>query len=250
MGEPLLAFLAALIGYLLGSVSFARIVAARVSPGREIEDYESAIPDSAQTFRMQAVSATTVSMQLGHKWGGLVSLLDMLKVALPTLAFRLLSPGPYDHLIAAVAGLMGHIWPLYYGFKGGRGLSAIYGGLLAVDWLGVLVTACLAMFLGMVVLKATIVAYLGGLLLMIPWMVLRGRAWPFVFYSVLINVVFVVAMIPEIKAASESRRIREAAGETLPPPWVDDFSPMGRMMTGMMHGKHKASDRDGPQTPS
>ena len=63
------ALLAALIGYLCGSVSFARIVAHFVAPGRDLRDYESPIEGSAHTYRMQAVSATTVSMQMGNKWG-------------------------------------------------------------------------------------------------------------------------------------------------------------------------------------
>ena len=49
---------------------------------------------------------------------------------------------------AALAGLVGHIWPLYYRFHGGSGYSAILGGLLVIDPLAVLVAPLAGLVLG------------------------------------------------------------------------------------------------------
>ncbi len=37
-----------------------------------------------------------------------------------------------------MAGMIGHDWPVFNGFKGGRGVSSVYGALLVIDWIGAL----------------------------------------------------------------------------------------------------------------
>ena len=69
-------------------------------------------------------------------------------MALPTLLFRLWQPDVPYYLVAAAAGLVGHDWPLYHRFKGGRGLSAIYGALLVIDWPGLFITSLLGLTTG------------------------------------------------------------------------------------------------------
>ena len=226
-----MALLAAAVGYLCGSISFARVIARVVSPDTDIQNYESPIPGSSHTIRMLAINATTVAVQLGRKWGIAVGILDVLKVAIPALAFRLLVPEQPYHLAVSLFGLVGHNWPIYHRFRGGRGLSAIYGGFFVTDWLGALVTTTLSMILGMAVFKNVILAYMGGVILMIPWIIIRWRSWPYIAYVVAVNAVFAIGLIPEAKAAAESRRIRQEEGEDVGDPWADQTSPMGKMLT-------------------
>jgi len=47
--------------------------------------------------------------------------LDMLKITIPTLVFKHVYPDTPYFLITAATGMIGHVWPLYHGFKGGRG---------------------------------------------------------------------------------------------------------------------------------
>ena len=63
---------------------------------------------------------------------------------------------------------VGHNWPIYYRFKGGRGISPIMGGMLVVDWLGVVITNLLGL-LSDLVIKSTLVSSGIWLILMIPW---------------------------------------------------------------------------------
>ena len=227
--DPLIALLAAVAGYLLGSISFARIGTRLAAPQVDVTRTEMVIPGTDQKMPFMAVSGTAVSLHLGPKLGMFTAALDMLKVALPTLAFRIWYPGTHYFLIAALAGVIGHNWPVYYRFKGGRGLSAIYGGLFAIDWIGVFATGFGGMILGLVFIRNVVVSYLAGMWLMIPWLWFRTHDLGHLIYAIAVNVIFTVAMIPEIRMIRdyERRGIKAdmAAGM--------DMTPMGRMISKM-----------------
>lgn len=200
-----IALLAALVGYLLGSISFARVIMKLVAPEEELTGMD-LDTGTTETFRVETVGGTAVSVKLGAKYGMLTASLDILKVVFPTLAFKLVYPGMPYYLITATTGLAGHNWPLYYRFKGGRGLSPMYGGFLVVDWIGTLVTAVVGMFLGLVVFRNVFLSYLLGPWLMIPWLWFRTRDPWHVAYAVLVNLLFVLAMIPEIRTMRDQKR--------------------------------------------
>ena len=161
--EPVIVLLAAGIGYLFGAISFTRVVGNKVASGADLTSIVLPTTSEEEQFRGTFVSATTLSVNVGAKAGMSAALLDMLKVFIPTLAFRLLFPEQPYFLIVAVTGVIGHCWPIYYGFKGGRGLSAIYGGMLAIDPIGAIVTAFLGLFLGML-LREAYITYVGGMI--------------------------------------------------------------------------------------
>jgi glycerol-3-phosphate acyltransferase PlsY len=221
--DPWIALLAAVVGYLCGSISFARIIV-RLVADQEISGMELDIRDSEETVRVEAVSGTAVSVKLGGKWGGVTALLDILKAAVPTLIFRLLYPGTPYHLLTATTALVGHNWPLYHRFKGGRGLSPLLGGFLVVDWLGTLVTNIVGMILGLVVVRNVLVSYMLGIWLMIPWLWFRTRDPTYVIYAVVVNLLFVVAMIPDIRGMIDRRQrgIESDMSASM------DMTPMGR----------------------
>jgi len=199
--DLLTAALAILIGYLLGSVSFTRVVARFVAPDVDLTD-DTLIPsaDEDQPLRLDFVSATTLGNRAGPRAGASAGMLDVLKVLVPTLAFRFLAPTePPYYLLTAVAGMMGHIWPIYYRFHGGRGLSAAFGAFLAVAPVGAFVTWLVGTILGMFVLRDGMVTFIGWMWLMIPWLWLTTRDWRFALFALLINVLFTLAMIPVIK---------------------------------------------------
>jgi glycerol-3-phosphate acyltransferase PlsY len=226
-----IAALAGLIGYLLGSISFARVINKLVAPDQEIKGIEFDADESGERVVVEAVSGTAVSMTLGAKYGGLTAILDILKVALPTLAIRLAYPNTPYFLITAAMGLIGHNWPLYYRFKGGRGLSAIYGGFLVVDIIGSLVTAIVGMAFGLVVLRNVLVSYMAGLWLMIPWVWFRTRSWPHLAYTIFVNVIFVLAMVPDIRGMMDRKR-RGVSGDFAA---AMETTPMGRGIQKMAH---------------
>ena len=120
-------------------------------------------------------------------------------MALSALAVKYALPEHPYFLITAVTGVIGHVWPPFYGFKGGRGISAIFGGVFVIDWLGVFATSLLGMGLGLLLARDMMVAYMAGVWLLIPWMWFRTPNVYYVLYAVAVNIVFLIAMIPEIK---------------------------------------------------
>lgn len=218
-----LILLAAIIGYLFGSISFARIINKLVAPDVEITGIE------LEDIQVEAISGTAVSMKLGPKYGGLTAILDILKVAIPALVLKLVYKGDPYYLISAAMGLVGHNWPLYYRFKGGRGLSAIYGGFFVMDWIGSLITSFAGMLLGLLVIKDVAVSYTAGVWLMIPWIWFRTHDVAHLAYVIFVNVIFFVAMIPEIGKMRELRRNRESSSVSA----GMDAIPMGKMIKKM-----------------
>jgi glycerol-3-phosphate acyltransferase PlsY len=227
--ELLTAFFAATVGYLLGSISFARVINRFVAPEQEITGMEIDIAGTEEKMQVEAVSGTAISMKLGAKYGGLTAILDILKVTIPTLGFKIGYPGAPYFLITAAMGLVGHNWPIYHRFRGGRGLSAIYGGFLAIDWIGSLITSFAGMFLGLVIVKDVLVSYLAGLWLMIPWLWLRTHDLAHLAYVIFVNVIFVVAMIPEIRQIVALKR-RGLDGDLAS---AMEATPMGEMIKKM-----------------
>ncbi|MGE0481125.1 MAG: glycerol-3-phosphate 1-O-acyltransferase PlsY [Phycisphaerae bacterium] len=80
------------------------------------------------------IGATNVGRVLGRKWGLLCLALDVLKGLLPTLAakFVLLPPAPDATdfgrwLLIASAAVLGHVFPIYLGFRGGKGVATTVG---------------------------------------------------------------------------------------------------------------------------
>ena len=232
--DPLIALLAAIVGYLCGSISFARLVTKIVAPETDVTKTEIGVADSEEKITMGSVSATSVSMHIGPRFGFITVVLDMLKIALPTLTFRNLYPDAPYLLITATAGMAGHIWPLYYRFRGGRGLSAVYGGMFAIDWIGVFATSLAGMFLGIFVLRDVLVAYMGGLWLIIPWLWFRTHDLGHLAYALAVNIIFGLAMIPEIRQYIKFKR--EGKG-------VDISQTM--QYTGMGRGIYKMARRFG-----
>jgi len=199
-----LAVLSAILPYLVGSISFARIGTSWLSSGKkDVADHEVEVDDSGDSYKVLSIGANSVSSLLGAKAGMAVSLFDILKVFLPTLYFKLVFPDqPALFLIAATFGIIGHVWPIYYKFHGGSGFTAIMGGLLVIDWLALLVTPIAGLILGMVVFRNMIVVSLSWIWLLIPWLWWRTDGdVAHILYSIAVNILFILAMLPEYKTA-------------------------------------------------
>jgi glycerol-3-phosphate acyltransferase PlsY len=200
------ALAAALIGYLSGSLSFARLIGRISMPDEDVEHIEFDIPNSDEKYVMTSVSATTISTRKGPRLGCLTSILDMTKAAVPLLVFQSQFPDQPHFLIAAGFAVVGHNWPVFHRFKGGRGLSPVIGGMLFIDWLGVILTNLIGMGIGLGIFRDLLLAYSGGLILLIPWLWFRFESGWYLAYAVLVNLAFWVAMRPELKQYIPVRR--------------------------------------------
>ena len=71
---------------------------------------------------------------LGFKWGLLVAFLDLLKSFIPAFLAHRFIQIPWQALVISIMPIIGTIYPVFLGFKGGKGVAATFGTLLA--WLG------------------------------------------------------------------------------------------------------------------
>jgi glycerol-3-phosphate acyltransferase PlsY len=190
--------LALLGGYFIGSISFARIIARIFSPDTDITVTHAPVEGSEQTLRMEAVSATSVRVQLGSKFGCLTSILDMGKIFLPVLALKLLYPDSPYYVIAAMTGVIGHDWPIYYKFKGGYGHSPTYGALLVIDWMAVVVSMMASGLVG-VIIRHLYLAMAVSFLILIPWLWFRFQDGWILTYAIVINLAYIIKLLPDFK---------------------------------------------------
>lgn len=105
-----------LVGYLLGSLPFG-LMAGRLVKGVDVRDFGSG-----------STGSTNVQRTVGTPAAVVVLLLDTAKSVLAVLLARLFSDAPGVEVAAALAAIAGHNWPVFIGFKGGRGIAPGVGG--------------------------------------------------------------------------------------------------------------------------
>lgn len=114
------ALLALALGYLLGSIPFG-VILTKLAGGGDIRAIGSG-----------NIGATNV-LRTGRKWlAALTLILDLLKGTAAVLLARQFLPG--TELIAAAAAFFGHLYPVWIGFKGGKGLATYAGILFGLFW--------------------------------------------------------------------------------------------------------------------
>jgi len=111
------------IAYLLGSIPFGYLLV-RIFRKEDIREKGSG-----------NIGATNV-LRSGAKGLGLATLLlDLLKGLAAVMLARYLANGNYDIAIAAaVAAVLGHVFPVWLGFRGGKGVATALGAFLALTW--------------------------------------------------------------------------------------------------------------------
>ena len=127
----------AIFGYLSGSVLWA-VHISKWMAHKDVRDFESGNPGFTNTTRV-----------FGKKIGFIVLLLDVLKAVIPTTVMFVvywcaLKPYMDPHItdyynpaiyiyVAGVFAVIGHLFPIYYKFKGGKGIASLGGLLLAIS---------------------------------------------------------------------------------------------------------------------
>jgi acyl phosphate:glycerol-3-phosphate acyltransferase len=201
-----ISLLAAVSGYLAGSIPFAILVMRTFGKGQKLEETSLPVRGTDEAIRSSAVSATAVRLQLGSRYGCLTSILDMAKAAGVTVAFKLAYPGDPFFLVASGFAVVGHIWPIFHAFRGGRGQSPAIGGLFVVDWPTPLLIYPLAQGLGILTRSRGLVGRFAPMLIASAWLWIRFRDFAFVYYGLGLFLVRVIAMRDEIQQYQRLRR--------------------------------------------
>jgi glycerol-3-phosphate acyltransferase PlsY len=119
------------LGYLLGSIPFG-LIASQLLKGVDLREHGSG-----------RTGMTNVMRTVGTRAAIVVLVLDMGKSVVAVVLARVFSDSPGVEPAAALAAIVGHNWPVFVGFKGGRGIATGWGGLFILSPLSGLVATAI-----------------------------------------------------------------------------------------------------------
>ncbi|MDA7964627.1 glycerol-3-phosphate 1-O-acyltransferase PlsY [Ruegeria sp.] len=183
----------AALGYLMGSVPFGMIVARVMGLG------------NLRNIGSGNIGATNV-LRTGNKGAAALTLLfDAAKGAVAVLLARALA-GEDAAQIAALTAFLGHCFPVWLGFKGGKGVATFLGLWLALDW-RVGVACCLTWLAAAAIWRISSVGALAAAALSTTWVMLLTNGSTFVLGIILTLLVYWrhSANVARIKAGTEPK---------------------------------------------
>jgi glycerol-3-phosphate acyltransferase PlsY len=133
--------------YFLGAVPFGLLL------GRIFADVD------VRSLGSGNIGATNVNRVLGRKLGAATLLCDVVKALLPTLLARLFLGSELDVALVGLAAVVGHCFPIYLGFKGGKGVATAFGVILILAP----VSAALAIMVWILAFRLSKISAMGAL---------------------------------------------------------------------------------------
>ena len=109
------------VSYLLGSISPAILLGK--ARGIDIKKEGSGNAGTTNVLRVMGGKAALITLTV-----------DILKGLVPVLVFGHVFGNTVYGYIACLFAFLGHVFPVYYGFKGGKGVAVAFGALLGVNW--------------------------------------------------------------------------------------------------------------------
>ena len=169
------------VGYLLGSIPFARLFTMR--SGIDLFEVGTGNPGAANVFR-----------KIDKRIGAAVFLADGLKGALPVFIANMMGAPQDLWIIAGAAAVIGHWYPIFNRFKGGAGLATGAGVVLGLMPLAG-ITGIVAGILMIAWVKSSAHGALTGLIVILLLAIPFGYQWPaMVASSILAAVLFAKAV--------------------------------------------------------
>ena len=207
-----------IIGYLLGSIPFGYLIGKRQARV-DVRDYGSG-----------RTGATNVLRTAGRKSAALVAALDVWKGVLAVVFAGLIVRGDYllvgergfwwlltsAQVMAALAAVAGHIWPIFLKFRGGRGVATFFGGLIALCPIAaifggevLIIGAGLTRFVSL----GSIAGAVGTYAILVPLTIINGFPLEYLFYA-LAGVVMILVVHRDNIARLMSGRERKLGEKT------------------------------------
>jgi len=162
-----------IVSYLIGSIPCG-LIAGKLR-GVDVREYGSG-----------KTGATNILRTVGVGAGVIVLACDLAKGVVAVLVARFVLHSPISEMVAALMAIVGHNWPVYARFRGGRGVSTGLGGLLAMSplvTLGSAVVGVVAIGLSRYVSLGSVLGAATALLLMLSFTILRWEPWPYLIYT-------------------------------------------------------------------
>jgi acyl phosphate:glycerol-3-phosphate acyltransferase len=199
--DPMLLILTAVLAYLLGSVPFGIVITRALGLG------------DLRQIGSGNIGATNV-LRTGHKGAAAATLvLDAAKGAAAVLIARALLAEDAAQL-AGLAAFLGHLYPVWLGFRGGKGVATFLGTLIALAW-PVGLAACATWAVAALVTRTSSIAALVAAATSSFWLFWfdEGRLLVLVFLLTVLVYLRHAANLKRIKAGTEPR-IGERSSES------------------------------------
>jgi glycerol-3-phosphate acyltransferase PlsY len=169
MLQPYLPFLAVFLAYLIGSLSFAVIVS-RLMGLNDPRTYGSKNPGATNVLRSGSKAAAALTLAL-----------DAAKAWLPVMLVRWFGkPYGLEDGTAAMAGLaafLGHLYPVFFRFVGGKGVATALGVLLGLHWALGLMVALTWLLVAWLSRYSSLAALVSALLTPVIYVLADGLVW-------------------------------------------------------------------------
>lgn len=156
-----------ILGYISGSLPFS-IWVTRYVRNVDVRDAGSGHATTTNTIR-----------QAGFAWGALVLILDITKGFIPTYLALRYTNNPWVIAITAALAVAGHCWPVFAQFRGGMGLAAFGGSLLAVNWFAFIIGLGLLLVLMLILRHGARASVFTGILLAPTFWLFNLRGFEF-----------------------------------------------------------------------
>ena len=152
------------IAYLLGSISTSTILG-RIA-GVDIKKEGSGNAGTTNALRVLGKKAALITLAADICKGVVAVLLGSIS-------------GPLCAYFCAAAVFVGHIWPVFFGFKGGKGVATAFGAILAVNWKVALIALAIAVILTVVTKRMSVGSIFAALGMAAMTFVFEKPFWPF-----------------------------------------------------------------------
>lgn len=188
-------FAALLLSYFIGSINFS-IILCKIKTGKDI-----------RSFGSGNAGATNALRTLGKGAGISVLILDALKTVLAVFLSKKICSGDQSAAlyISAIGTVLGHNYPLWFGFKGGKGIVVSITSVYLADWrLGLVITV-----FALIVMAATKYVSLGSicgaLLLMTLSLIFKRSDDMFMLFSFAVSILALYRHKENIKRLKEGK---------------------------------------------
>jgi len=164
-----------IVSYLLGSISPAILLGK--ARGIDIKKEGSGNAGTTNVLRVMGGKAAIITLTV-----------DILKGLLPALIFGHVFGDPVYGYLACLLAFIGHVFPVYYGFKGGKGVAVAFGGLLGVNW-KIALLCLLTVVVLTLISKRMSVGSIAGAISAVPYTIwLEPKAIPYIAVMALLIV--------------------------------------------------------------
>ncbi len=181
-----------IVAYLIGSIPGGYLIG-KLTKGIDVRNYGS-----------KNAGATNVLRTLGKKEAAFTLFFDGLKGFLVIYIATTLNLAPHIVVLSGLAAIAGHNWPVFFGFRGGRGIATSIGIVVGLSWQ----VFFILLIIGVATIAITRYVSVGSILgaIVFPLLMLfYGYPLPYLLFAFLMTCMAIIRHVPNIKRLTQGK---------------------------------------------